>query len=215
VPDASPLDLIGEWTMGVIQDAGYPGLALLVTLEMVFPPIPSELVLPLAGFLTGQGLLLYPLAVLAATLGSVVGALLLYGVGRTVGERRIRALTRRYGKWLLMDERDLDRARAWFDRYDAAAVFLGRLAPGVRSLVSIPAGVAGMPIGRFAWYTALGSGLWNAGLIGLGWLLGAHWETATDYLRPLTVLVVAGLGAAGLVLAWKRIGDRVLRRGLG
>jgi membrane protein DedA with SNARE-associated domain len=212
MPDQSALDLIGQWTMNMIEEFGYLGLTLLVALEMVFPPIPSELILPLAGFQTGQGVFLYPLAVLAATIGSVIGSLALYAVGRGFGEHRVRVLIRRWGRWCWLSEQDLDRAQSWFGRYGAATVFLGRMAPGVRSAVSIPAGIARMPLGIYIAYTALGSMLWNAGLIGLGWLLGAAWESATDYVRPLTLLVLAAAATGALILVWKRAGDRLLRR---
>jgi membrane protein DedA with SNARE-associated domain len=206
------LDQIGQWTVAVMVQAGYLGLGLLVALEMVFPPIPSELVLPMAGFLTGQGLLSYPLAVLAATIGSAIGSLILYGIGAAVGEQRLREATRRWGKWFMLDEGDFDKAHQWFTRWGSAAVFLGRLAPGVRSVVSIPAGVSRMPIGKFLLYSTAGSALWNAFLIGLGFLLGAAWGSAEVYVKPLTFGVLALGAAAGLIFAWKRVSSRVLRK---
>ena len=133
-------DWVGEWVISVIETLGYLGLTVLVALENVFPPIPSELILPLAGFLTGQDRLSFPLVLVATTLGSLLGALLLYGIGMAAGQRGIRRLFERYGHWALLTSEDLTRAENWFDRYGPVAVFIGRLVPVVRSLVSIPAG---------------------------------------------------------------------------
>jgi len=206
-------DLAG-WVTDVIERLGYLGVAVLVALENVFPPIPSEVILPLSGFLAGQGRFWLPAVVLAATVGSVVGALILYAVGHLFGEARIRRLVRRYGKWLGVAEKDVDRANAWFDRYGPAVVFFGRLVPIIRSLVSIPAGVRRMALGPFLLYTAVGSGLWNLILIGAGWLLGDNWEAAGPYVEVFQYLVLAVAVVAVLwflsrrLLATRRPGTR-------
>ena len=197
-------DLAG-WVTDVIERLGYLGVAVLVALENVFPPIPSEVILPLSGFLAGQGRFWLPAVILAATVGSVVGALILYAVGHVFGEARIRRLVRRYGKWLGVDELDLDRANAWFNRYGPAVVFFGRLVPIVRSIVSIPAGVGRMPLGPFLLYTTLGSGLWNIALIGAGWLLGDNWEAAGPYVEVFQYLVIAAAAAAVLWFLYRRL----------
>ena len=193
---ANPLGNLAAWITDVIEALGYVGVAMLIALENVFPPIPSEAILPLSGFLAGQGRFWLPLVVLAATVGSVMGALVLYGISRWLGEERVRRLVTRYGRWLTIGEEDLDRAQGWFDRHGSAVVFLGRLVPVVRSLVSIPAGVERMPLGRFTLYTALGSGLWNVALIGLGWVLGDRWEVVRSYTRVLEYGVLALLVGA-------------------
>lgn len=194
-----------NWVLGLIDLMGYPGLAIVVALENVFPPIPSEAVLPLAGFLVGQGRMTLVGAVGAATVGSVLGAVVLYWLGYAWGEDRVRSLVRRYGRWALLDEGDLDRAQDWMNRHGRLAVFVGRLAPLVRSLVSVPAGVARMPLGTFLLYTALGSGLWNAALIGAGWLLGANWALVERYQSAFGTGVLVVLAATVVWFAGRRL----------
>ena len=184
---------LGNLVTEIVERLGYVGVALLVALENVFPPIPSELILPLAGFLCAQGTFLLPVMVLAATMGSVGGGLVLYGVGARLGEARVRRAVRRYGQWLTLDEQDLDSADSWFDRHGGKAVFLGRLAPLIRSLVSIPAGFRRMPVSRFVLYTAAGSALWNSALIGAGWALGDRWHVVERYASILQYAVVAAI----------------------
>ena len=163
----NPFGDLVDWVTGVIEALGYLGIAVLAALENILPPIPSEVILRLSGFLAGQGRYWLPAVVLAATLGSVVGALVRYVLGRRLGERRVRRLVRRYGRWLTIGEDDLDRAQEWFDRHGPAVVFFGRLIPVIRSIVSVPAGIGRMPLGRFVLSTALGSALWNGVLVGM------------------------------------------------
>ena len=138
-----------NWIVGLVEALGYLGLAIVVALENVFPPIPSEAVLPLAGYLVSQGRMTLWGAILASTVGSVAGAVILYWLGYAWGEQRVRALVKAYGRWLAIGEDDLDRAQQWFERHGRTAVFVARLAPLTRSLISIPAGVARMPLGPF------------------------------------------------------------------
>ena len=192
---------IADWVVRIVQTAGYPGIVALLLLENLFPPIPSELILPLAGFLAVQGQFALPGVWAAATGGSLLGALMLYTLGRVLGEARLRELVKRWGKWLLVDERDLDRGRQWFDRHGGKAVLICRLVPVVRSVISIPAGLEGMPLGRFVLYTLVGSGVWNAALIGAGWLLGNQWQRVQQYAEVqgnAALLIVAGWIAWGL-----------------
>lgn len=190
---------ISDWARDSVETAGYPGLAALILLENVVPPIPSELILPAAGYYVETGHFSYPLAVLAATIGSVVGALLIYGISRGGG----RPLLLRYGRLLRVTDAEMDRADAWFDRWGAWFVFAGRMIPGVRSIVSIPAGLSEMPLLRFVLLTAAGSAIWNAALIGAGWGLGSHYEQVAEILGPAgkVVLGVVTL-AAGVGLVW-------------
>jgi membrane protein DedA with SNARE-associated domain len=186
----------GDWVRNTVSSGGYPALAGLILAENVFPPLPSELILPLAGFYVGQGEMTFVLAVLAATLGSVAGALLLYTLARFGGRR----VVLRLGKVLRVKERDLDRGDEWFDRHGGWVVLFGRLVPGARSLVSIPAGLSEMPVVRFTALTALGSTVWNCALIGAGWALGEHYEKVGGVVGPVGTAVVAICALAVLAL---------------
>ena len=160
-----------DWITDLVETTGYFGILLLMLVENVFPPIPSELIMPLAGFTAAQGRLSIVLVVLAGTAGSLLGALFWYGLGRWLGEERLRRLAARHGRWLTLSPGEIDRAEDWFRRHGATAVLLGRLVPAVRSLISVPAGVARMPLPGFLAWTALGTGLWTALLAGAGYLL--------------------------------------------
>ncbi|MEJ7838391.1 MAG: DedA family protein [Thermomicrobiales bacterium] len=189
---------LAEWAIDVIDALGYWGLFLILVLENVFPPIPSEAVLPLAGFLTGQGRMNYFLAVLVATSGAVIGALILYYFGGWFGDRRIRWMVRKWGKWFAITEEDFDIASAWFDQRGTIAVMVCRCVPIVRSLVSIPAGIRHMALAPFIIYSAIGSAVWNSILIGLGWIVGDNWEDIegyADYLQYVVILLVLALVA--------------------
>jgi len=189
-------DAAGELTglVGVAADVmdalGEVGVGLLVAAENLFPPIPSELVLPLAGFLAAQGRLSLTLTIIAATVGSVAGAQVLYEAGRRLGVRRIRAIV---GRLPLMQTDDVDRAEAWFARHGQSAVLFGRCLPVVRSLISVPAGVARMPRWRFVLLTGLGSLTWNATFIGGGYALGAQFERVEEYSGYLNLAVYAAI----------------------
>jgi membrane protein DedA with SNARE-associated domain len=202
------LDWIGEWVTGVIETLGYPGLTVLVALENVFPPIPSEVILPLAGFLTGQNRFSFLLVLIATTLGSLIGALVLYAIGLAIGQRRVNSLVQRYGHWALLTPDDLARAEDWFDRYGPVAVFTGRLLPVVRSLVSIPAGYRRMPLGQFLLLTGGGSALWNGALVGLGWALGENWHVIEEYVGWLQYVVIAVVAFLVLRFVWQRLRAR-------
>ena len=186
---------VGQWVLEVIGALGYVGLALLLIAENLFPPIPSEVVLPLAGFLVGRGDLNLWGALAAATFGSVAGAVVLYGLGRWGGRR----LVLRYGKWLRVDEEGLERAEGWFGRYGDWIVLVARVVPVARSIVSIPAGTAKMPLPRFLVLTAMGSAAWNGFLIGAGVVLGANWQVVQNWIGSYSegVLIV---GAAAVAL---------------
>jgi membrane protein DedA with SNARE-associated domain len=185
---------IGAWVLDVIAALGYVGLALLLIAENLFPPIPSEVVLPLAGFLVGRGDLGFWQALFASTFGSVAGALILYALGRYGGRR----LVLRYGRFLHVNEDSLDRADGWFRRYGDWVVLFARLVPFARSVVSIPAGTMKMPAIRFTAMTALGSLAWNTLLIGAGVILGANWQRVESWIGSYSnvVLVVAAIAVA-------------------
>lgn len=199
------LETFATWATDVIDDLGYWGLAFLVALENVFPPIPSEVVLPLAGFLTGDGRMNFWIALVAATCGSVVGALVLYAVGAWFGERRVRWIVTHWGRWLGFKESDVDLANRWFDRHGGTAVMICRVVPIVRSLISIPAGIRRMSIRLFIVYTAIGSLVWNAVLIGAGWMLGDNWERVERWVAYAQYLVIVAVLALIAWWIWNRM----------
>lgn len=170
--------------------------------ENLFPPIPSEVILPLAGFLVWRGDLGFVPVLGVSILGSLLGAFILYALGRWGG----RELVLRHASLLRVKEAELDRADGWFDRYSGVVVLVGRLVPGVRSVVSIPAGMAEMPVGQFALLTTLGSSVWNALLIGAGWTLGENWERVSYLVDSVSTfaLGVLLLTAIGLGIWWWR-----------
>jgi len=192
------------FVLDVVATLGAPGVGVLSFLEVVFPPIPSEVVLPLAGYQVQQGRIGLVAVIVLATVGSYLGSLVLYGVGRALGLQRAARIVDRVP---LMEAADVHKAGDWFSRHDTAAVFTGRFVPGVRSLVSLPAGAARMPLVRFTVLTVLGSGLWNGLLVGLGVALGTQYAVVEQYGHYLDYAVYAVLGG---LLAWA-VARRVLR----
>lgn len=182
---------LNQWITDIVETLGWLGVAFLVALENLFPPIPSEVVLPLAGYVAGRGGPSFLGLVAAATLGSVVGSWALYGIAASVGEARLHRFVLRYGRFFGVDEDEMARAQAWFDRRGSVAVLVGRCVPLIRSLVSLPAGLRRMPLLRFTVLTAIGSTVWNFALIGAGVLLGEHWERVSDAVGIFQLVVLA------------------------
>lgn len=188
---ARAIDTLGEWGVGAFTLA-----------ETVVPPIPSEVILPLAGYLAKQGSLDFFLVFATSTLGAYLGALLLYWLGAKLGlDRSIRGLS----KLPLVDREDFEQAADWFRRHGRSSIFFGRLLPGIRSLISLPAGAAAMPLGTFSIFTLAGSGLWNGLLIGLGYLLGTQYQLIEKYSHFLNYAVYAALGVAVALLIIRRV----------
>lgn len=188
---ARAIEQLGEWGVGAFTLA-----------ETVLPPIPSEVILPLAGYLAKQGSLNLVLIFVTSTLGAYLGALFLYWLGARLGlERSIRGLS----KLPLVDRDDFERAAAWFRRHGRSSIFFGRLLPGIRSLISLPAGASGMPLGTFSLYTLAGSGLWNGALIGLGYLLGTQYRLIEEYSRFLNYAVYGALAVTVALLVARRL----------
>lgn len=185
-----------DWITGFVVRSGYIGVLLLMLAENVVPPIPSELIMPLAGFTAARGQLNLVLVILAGTAGSLWGAVLWYYVGRRLGVERLKHLAARHGRWVTLSPDDVDRADDWFRRHGARAVFLGRLIPTVRTLISVPAGIAGMPLPRFLAWSALGTVLWTTCLAGAGYLLQSQYELVSDYLNPVSTVIVI------LIIGW-------------
>lgn len=191
-----------EWITSTIRSLGYLGVISLTFLENLFPPIPSELVIPLAGFVAASDGLNVWWVITAGTAGSLAGAVLWYEIGRRVGERRVRAWVGRSGKWITLSPKDVDRAQGWFRRHGGAAVFGGRLVPGLRTFVSLPAGFAGMPRTPFLLYSAAGTLIWTAALASAGVILKANFTLVGDYIGVVTNVLLAALG---VMLVWRYV----------
>ena len=182
-----------EFITSLLASMGSLGVAALMLLENVFPPIPSEVIMPFAGYLAASGDLPFVSVVIAGTIGSVAGAFLWYWIGTLASEARLRRLIARHGRWLTISEQDLDRSLTWFRRNGGKAVFLGRMVPGVRTLISVPAGMTGMPLLPFLLYTGLGSLLWTAALTISGSLLEAQFAKVEMWINPVTNVLLGGL----------------------
>ncbi len=180
---------------------GYFGIAFLMFMENLFPPIPSELIMPLAGFTIAQGKMDFVPAIAAGVIGTVVGALPWYYVGLLVGEENVRRLADRYGKWITVSGEDIDKANAWFTRHGAKAVFFCRLVPGIRTLISLPAGLNAMPMLPFLIYSTIGTTLWVSFLTVAGYVLGDNYEQVDEYLGPVSKIVFGILLVAFVVWA--------------
>lgn len=184
-----------DWLTGMVQQGGYLGIALLMFAENLFPPIPSELIMPLGGFNAARGQFELPWVILAGSLGSLAGALFWYGIGRWIGCPRLKRWAARHGRLLTLGPDEIDRTYDWFHRHGGAAVFLGRLLPAMRTLISVPAGMARMPLLRFLLYSTAGTVLWTAFLTLAGYWLESGYDAVAEYLNPVSTGVVVLIGA--------------------
>jgi len=176
--------------------AGYLGVFLLMLAENIFPPIPSELIMPLAGFAAARGDMDMITVILAGTAGSVVGALPWYYAGLLFGKDRLKAIAARHGRWLTMTPADIDQASDWFARYGITAVFFGRLVPAVRTLISVPAGIVRMRMLPFLFFSTVGSLLWTAFLAFAGYVLESQYELIEEWIDPISksvMLLIIGI----------------------
>ncbi|MEV7590482.1 DedA family protein [Streptomyces sp. NPDC089922] len=187
---------IAGWATDLVETLGGPGAGIAIALENLFPPLPSEIILPLTGFAVVQGALSMASALIWTTAGSVIGAFALYQIGRLFGRERMYAL---WGRLPLVKTADLEKTERWFAKHGTKAVFFGRMVPIFRSLISVPAGLERMPLPIFLSLTALGSFLWNLALIMAGYALGAQWGLVEQYVGVLSK-VVLGVAVLGLVL---------------
>jgi membrane protein DedA with SNARE-associated domain len=189
------------WIEQFIRDMGYTGLALLVFLENIFPPIPSEVIIPLGGFLSTQQQSMHFIGVIVAgVIGTVLGSLLLYYLGRWLHAHRLRDWAEKHGHWVLLDPEDIDKAMNWFDHHGKAAVFFARLVPGVRSLISIPAGSCGMNIWQYLLYTLAGTAIWITALAYAGRILGQNYSNVSNVIQWATYAVLAVF--VGSIIWW-------------
>jgi membrane protein DedA with SNARE-associated domain len=200
------------WVFSIVDRLGAAGVGLLILLENIVPPIPSEVILPLAGFRARTGGVNVVAVWPAATAGSVLGALLLYGLGAWLGYDRLYRLAGH--RWFVfVSQKDMERGERVFERHGGKVVLFGRCVPFLRSVVSIPAGISGMPVVRFVVLTAIGSGVWNAAFIALGWALGENWEQVEGVLGPVGYVVLALLAVGLVVLMVRRVRSASVPRG--
>ena len=191
---------MANWIIEFIGQQGYLGVALLMILENVFPPIPSELIMPFAGFVAARGDLNGIGVLLAGTVGSVLGTIPWYVAGRFLSVERLKAWAGRHGRWLAMSPDDIDRAERWFRLRGERAVFLGRMVPAVRSVISAPAGIVGMGLPRFLAWSIVGSMLWVGALVALGYLLEDQYDRVAQWLDPVSKFIV---GIAVVAYLWR------------
>ncbi|MEK6899567.1 MAG: DedA family protein [Nanoarchaeota archaeon] len=195
------LSSLGEFCVKIISYLGYPGIFILMALESMIAPIPSELVMPFAGFLAGQGRFSLALVILVSSAGSIIGSLISYYLGKHGGSR----LVNRIGKYLFLDQTDLQKTEQWFSQKGEKTIFISRFIPVVRHLISIPAGMGKMDLKKFCIYTFAGATLWNAFLAYLGFVLGENWHKIKDYSEYVTIPVVLILAVSGAYLVYRHI----------
>lgn len=199
-----------EWITETVEAWGYAGVFFLMLAENLFPPIPSELIMPLAGFVAVRGDLSFAGVMLAGLAGSLIGALPWYAAGWFVGAKGMKALAARFGRIMTIEPRDVDYAVAWFERHGVKAVFFGRLVPQVRTLISVPAGIVRMNFVVFLAFSALGSLLWLGLLAGSGYVLEANYARVADYIDPISKAVLALFVGVYLyrLVTWKKNGAK-------
>ena len=195
---------MAEWFQSIVDTLGYPGITVLMIIETLFPPVASEIVMPLAGYVAGKGDLSFIGVIIAAMIGFLVGVLPLYFLGRYVSNRGLKNWLEEHGTWFMPTPEDLERAEGWFQRHGSKIVIAAHILPGVRSLISIPAGMADMNLLKFLLYTLIGKGIWTTVLAYLGKTLGENYGDIQRYMGPIsigvTVLIVVAIG----VLLWRR-----------
>lgn len=193
-----------ESIINTINSLGYIGIALLMALENIVPPIPSELIMPLAGFTITQGKMNFMGVIIAGTIGSVLGATPWYFLGKSWGLKRTKNIANRYGKWLTLSGKDVEKAKIWFDRRGYIATGIGRLVPGIRTYISLPAGISKMPLLPFFFYSIIGSVFWVSFLTGAGYIFGENYGKVGAYLKPVSVLVLIIILASAIYWIIKR-----------
>ncbi len=182
-----------KYITGILDSAGYFGIVFLMFLENVFPPIPSEFIMPLAGFMVTQGKLSFVGTVAAGVAGSMLGTLPFYYLGRRMDEERLKTLADRHGRWLTVSREDIEKAQKWFDRHGGSTVLFCRLVPGVRSVISIPAGINRMNFAAFLLYSAVGTAIWTGLLTCLGYFLKANFAEVEEYLNPASYFIFGAI----------------------
>jgi membrane protein DedA with SNARE-associated domain len=181
---------LASWIESMVESMGVLGIALLMFLENVFPPIPSEVIMPLAGYTASQGNANIVLVIIAGSIGSLAGATFWYVIGRFVGEERLKQLAARYGRVLTMTPKDVEKADDWFDAHGHKAVLIGRVVPTVRTLISVPAGLSEMSLTQFLIYSGIGTAVWTTFLAITGYVMGSQYEAIGTWIDPISLAVV-------------------------
>ena len=194
-------EFLFEFVLVIIQQLGYIGVFLLMLLESTMAPVPSELVMPFAGFLAAQGVMDFWLVMIVATLGSITGSLISYWIGRVLEHETIL----KFGKFFLINKHDLDIAHEWFNKYGGMIIFACRFVPAVRHVISIPAGFAEMDLKKFIVFTAAGAFLWNLILAYAGVILQENWTVLNEYFSIIDVFVIVAIIAVGALFIWKKL----------
>jgi membrane protein DedA with SNARE-associated domain len=182
-----------DWITSLIEQYEYFGIFLLILIENIFPPIPSEIILPLSGFAVSQGKLDPLLVLLSATLGSLAGAVFWYLIGKWIGQQRLERFIHRHGRWLAISTKDYEKTTRFFEKHCGKAVFVGRMIPAFRTLISIPAGLVKMPWGKFLLYSSAGTLLWSGLLIYAGYALEDEYQQISNYIDVATNLIIGGI----------------------
>lgn len=180
-----------DFIVEFLSTTGYIGVFLLMALENIFPPIPSEMIMPFAGFIVSKGELNVIGVLLAGTAGSVAGALPWYYAGKLMGRERLKRAAEKYGRWLTISPQEVDKSIVTFEKHGKATVLMGRLIPAIRTLISVPAGIAGMPLTTFLAFTTAGSLIWSGVLVGAGYMLQKNYSEVAVYVDPVAKAVVA------------------------
>lgn len=196
--------LLGQFAVETIYFLGYPGIVILMALESMIIPLPSEMVMPFAGFLAAQGSFSIFLVILASAIGSLIGSLISYAMGYYGGNK----LVLYFGRWLLLDQSDLEMTEKWFARRGEVTIFIGRFIPVVRHLISIPAGIGKMDLKKFIIYTVIGAGAWNSILAYMGFWLGRNWEVVRKYTEPLSIIFLILIILAFIYFIYKHVGRK-------
>jgi membrane protein DedA with SNARE-associated domain len=192
---------IGSFALSTISQLGYAGIFFLMMLESMVVPVPSEFVMPFAGFLVAQGNFNFTFVIVASSLGSITGSLIFYYIGKTGGHK----LVEKYGKYVLVNTEDIKKTEEWFNRRGELTIFIARLVPVVRHLISLIAGIGKMNVKKFTLYTILGATLWNGILTYLGVILGQHWNEVSQYVKELDIGIVILLVIGCLYFAYRHI----------
>lgn len=197
---------MSDWVVRLIEQSGYLGVGFLMFLETIFPPIPSEVIMPVAGVSAAKGQMSFALAVASGTAGAMLGNIVWYLAARALGHDRLRPIIRRHGKWLTMDWKDVERVHHFFDDHGIALVMLGRLVPTIRSIISIPAGLLDMRFRNFFIASTIGTAVWTALLTGAGYKLQENFHRVGDVIGPVSNVVI---GAIVIVYIWRLFTHKV------